>query len=103
MDNNFNNENINNPVENNGDINNNPNNMVTVNDVNTDEIDPQNIFGVTDSSLTNDYTDDVNSFDDYLKEDIDEITEKIQEDYERGDLSSSQYDNLMSLVQDIEV
>ena len=37
------------------------------------------------------------------EENIDEITEKIQEDYERGDLSSSQYDNLMSLIQDIEV
>ena len=35
------------------------------------------------------------------EEDIDEITEKIQEDYEKGKLSSSQYDNLMSLVQDI--
>ena len=37
------------------------------------------------------------------EEDIDEIAEKIQEDYEEGNLSSSQYDNLMSLVQDIEV
>ena len=37
------------------------------------------------------------------EEDIDEIVEKIQEDYEEGNLSSSQYDNLMSLVQDIEV
>lgn len=37
----------------------------------------------------------------YGEEDIDEITEKIQEDYEEGELSSSQYDNLMSLVQDI--
>ena len=37
------------------------------------------------------------------EENIDEITEKIQEDYERGGLSSSQYDNLMSLIQDIEV
>ena len=37
------------------------------------------------------------------EEDIDEITEKIQEDYEKGGLSSSQYDNLMSLIQDIEV
>ena len=37
------------------------------------------------------------------EEDIDEIAEKIQEDYEEGKLSSSQYDNLMSLVQDIEV
>lgn len=36
------------------------------------------------------------------EEDIDEITEKIQEDYERGELSSSQYDNLMFLIQDIE-
>ena len=35
------------------------------------------------------------------EEDIDEIVEKIQEDYEEGNLSSSQYDNLMSLVQDI--
>ena len=35
------------------------------------------------------------------EEDIDEIAEKIQEDYEKGKLSSSQYDNLMSLVQDI--
>ena len=35
------------------------------------------------------------------EEDIDEIAEKIQEDYEEGKLSSSQYDNLMSLVQDI--
>ena len=39
----------------------------------------------------------------YGEEDIDEIVEKIQEDYEEGNLSSSQYDNLMSLVQDIEV
>ena len=39
----------------------------------------------------------------YSEEDIDEIVEKIQEDYEEGNLSSSQYDNLMSLVQDIEV
>ena len=39
----------------------------------------------------------------YCEEDIDEIVEKIQEDYEEGNLSSSQYDNLMSLVQDIEV
>ena len=37
----------------------------------------------------------------YGEEDIDEIAEKIQEDYEEGKLSSSQYDNLMSLVQDI--
>ena len=37
------------------------------------------------------------------EENIDEITEKIQEDYEKGGLSSSQYDNLMSLIQDIEV
>ena len=37
----------------------------------------------------------------YSEEDIDEIVEKIQEDYEEGNLSSSQYDNLMSLVQDI--
>ena len=37
----------------------------------------------------------------YGEEDIDEIVEKIQEDYEEGNLSSSQYDNLMSLVQDI--
>ena len=35
------------------------------------------------------------------EEDIDEIVEKIQEDYDEGNLSSSQYDNLMSLVQDI--
>ena len=39
----------------------------------------------------------------YGEEDIDEIVEKIQEDYKEGNLSSSQYDNLMSLVQDIEV
>ena len=39
----------------------------------------------------------------YCEEDIDEIVEKIQEDYEEGNLSSSQYDNLMSLIQDIEV
>lgn len=39
----------------------------------------------------------------YGEEDIDEIVENIQEDYEEGNLSSSQYDNLMSLVQDIEV
>ena len=39
----------------------------------------------------------------YSEEDIDEIIEKIQEDYDEGNLSSSQYDNLMSLVQDIEV
>ena len=39
----------------------------------------------------------------YSEEDIDEIVEKIQEDYDEGNLSSSQYDNLMSLVQDIEV
>ena len=39
----------------------------------------------------------------YSEEDIDEIVEKIQEDYEEGNLSSSQYDNLMSLVQDIAV
>ena len=38
----------------------------------------------------------------YSEEDIDEIVEKIQEDYEEGNLTSSQYDNLMSLVQDIE-
>ena len=37
----------------------------------------------------------------YSEEDIDEIVEKIQEDYDEGNLSSSQYDNLMSLVQDI--
>ena len=37
----------------------------------------------------------------YGEEDIDEIVEKIQEDYEEGNLSSSQYDNLMSLVPDI--
>ena len=37
----------------------------------------------------------------YGEEDIDEIVENIQEDYEEGNLSSSQYDNLMSLVQDI--
>ena len=35
------------------------------------------------------------------EEDIDEITEKIQEDYERGELSFYQCDNLMSLIQDI--
>ena len=39
----------------------------------------------------------------YGEEDIYEIAEKIQEDYEEGNLSSSQYDNLMSLVQDIDV
>ena len=39
----------------------------------------------------------------YCEEDIDEIVEKIQEDYEEENLSSSQYDNLMSLIQDIEV
>ena len=39
----------------------------------------------------------------YGEEDIDEIVEKIQEDYEEGNLSSSQYDNLLSIVQDIEV
>ena len=39
----------------------------------------------------------------YGEEDIYEIAEKIQEDYEEGNLSSSQYDNLMSLAQDIEV
>ena len=39
----------------------------------------------------------------YGEEDIDEIVEKIQEEYDEGNLSSSQYDNLMSLVQDIEV
>ena len=39
----------------------------------------------------------------YGEEDIDEIVEKIQEDYDEGNLSSSQYDNLMSLIQDIEV
>lgn len=39
----------------------------------------------------------------YSEEDIDEIVEKIQEDYEEGNLSSSQYDNLLSIVQDIEV
>ena len=32
---------------------------------------------------------------------IDEIAEKIKKDYEKGKISSSQYDNLMSLVQDI--
>ena len=32
---------------------------------------------------------------------IDEIEESIHSDYEQGKLSSSQYDNLMSLVQDI--
>ena len=37
----------------------------------------------------------------YGEEDIGEIAEKIQKDYEDGELSSSQYDNLMSLVQDI--
>ena len=37
----------------------------------------------------------------YGEEDMDGIVEKIQEDYEEGNLSSSQYDNLMSLVQDI--
>ena len=37
----------------------------------------------------------------YGEEDIDEIVEKIQEDYNEGNLSSSQYDNMMSLVQDI--
>ena len=37
----------------------------------------------------------------YGEEDIDEIVEKIQEDYNEGNLSSSQYDNLRSLVQDI--
>ena len=37
------------------------------------------------------------------EEDLDVIIDKIQEDYERGELSSSQYDNLMSLVQDIEI
>ena len=42
-------------------------------------------------------------YQEYGEEDIDEIVEKIQEDYEEGNLSSSQYDNLMSLVQDIEV
>ena len=35
------------------------------------------------------------------EEDIDEIADNIQEDYEEGKLSSFQYDNLMSLVQDI--
>lgn len=39
----------------------------------------------------------------YGEEDIDEIVENIQEDYEEGNLSSSQYDNLLSIVQDIEV
>ena len=37
------------------------------------------------------------------EEDLDVIIDRIQEDYERGELSSSQYDNLMSLVQDIEI
>lgn len=41
----------------------------------------------------------------YQGEDVDysieEIEESIQKDYENVKLSSSQYDNLMSLVQDI--
>lgn len=41
----------------------------------------------------------------YQGEDVDysieEIEESIHNDYKAGNLSSSQYDNLMSLVQDI--
>lgn len=33
--------------------------------------------------------------------DLDDLQEQIQDDYEAGLLSSSQYDNLMSLAQDI--
>ena len=32
---------------------------------------------------------------------LDELLEKIQDDYEAGALSSSQYDNLISLAQNI--
>ena len=32
---------------------------------------------------------------------LDELLEEIQDDYEQGKLSSSQYDNLLSLAQDI--
>lgn len=34
-------------------------------------------------------------------EDIDEIAERIQEAYDNNQLSGTQYDNLMSLVQDL--
>ena len=33
--------------------------------------------------------------------DLDELLEEIQADYEQGNLSSSQYDNLLSLAQDV--
>ena len=32
---------------------------------------------------------------------LDELLEEIQDDYEAGALSSSQYDNLISLAQDV--
>ena len=35
------------------------------------------------------------------KTNLDELLEEIQNDYEAGELSSSQYDNLISLAQDI--
>ena len=34
-------------------------------------------------------------------EDVDEIAERIQEAYDNDQLSGTQYDNLMSLVQDL--
>lgn len=34
-------------------------------------------------------------------EDVDEIAERIQEAYDNEQLSGTQYDNLMSLVQDL--
>ena len=33
--------------------------------------------------------------------DLDELIAEIQDDYEQGNLSATQYDNLMSLAQDI--
>jgi len=38
---------------------------------------------------------------DDTKTNLDELLEEIQADYEQGNLSSSQYDNLLSLAQDV--
>jgi len=38
---------------------------------------------------------------DDTKTNLDELLKEIQADYEQGNLSSSQYDNLLSLAQDV--
>ncbi len=54
MDNNLNNEEVVNPIDNNGDVNSNPNDIINGNDMNANEIDPTSIFGVDSSDIGND-------------------------------------------------